>query len=109
MGDYTKLIVNCTVRDIKSCEKFSEEILERLPLCTSAYHCRGELLEIVQDVVHKKVYHVTFVTQAKYGKGIDEFIEWLGPKVVQGFGNDSIFAFEVDEYAPPRCHHIPLN
>ena len=109
MSDYTKLIVNCTVWDIESCEKFSEEILERLPICTSAYHCGGELLEVVQDSVFKNNYHVTFVTQAKHGKGIAEFIEWLGPKIVQGFGDNDIFAFEIGEYDPPRCHHIPLN
>jgi hypothetical protein len=108
VGDYTKIIVNCTVWGIESSEKFRAEILERLPLHTSAYHCGGELLQVEQDKTFKAKWHVTFITQAKYGKGIKEFIEWLGPKVMDGFGSDEIFAIEIDEYSPPRCHHVPL-
>ena len=96
MGDYTKLIVNCSIKKTENTDKLREEILEHIDLMSSAYHCGGEFLHIENEWHHRT--DITLVTQAKYGRGIDEFLAWLTPMVTNGIGEDDVFAIVCDEY-----------
>ena len=103
MGDYTKVIVNCGVkkREGEELESFKKEFLDNVYLCSSAYHCGGEVFHIDNDWHHRT--DITFVTQLKYSRGLEEFIDWLRPHVTQGFGesNDEggeMFAMSITEY-----------
>jgi hypothetical protein len=95
MGDYTKLIVNCNVMSSKSVEDYKEQFLKQVYICSSAYHCGGETLHIENEW---GALAITFVTQLKYSRGLDEFIEWLRPQVVDGFGRKNWFALSCTEY-----------
>ena len=96
MGDYTKLIVNCSIKKTENTEELEAVITERIGLTTSAYHCGGELLKISNDWHHRT--DITLVTQCKYGEGIDEFLEWLKPQVADGFGPNGVYAIVCSEY-----------
>lgn len=98
MGDYTKVIVNCSTDKMNDdeIESFKTQFLDKAYLCSSAYHCGGELLEIKNDWHHRT--DITFVTQLKYSRGLDEFIEWLKPKVTNGMGESDVFALSFTEY-----------
>lgn len=96
MGDYTKLIVNCSVKKTENTEELEAEIRDRVGLCTSAYHCGGELLKISNDWHHRT--DITLVTQCKYSRGIDEFLQWLSPQIIDGFGDEEYYAIVVTEY-----------
>lgn len=97
MGDYTKIIVNCDVKikeeDIPS---FKEELLENVEYMSSSYHCGGELLEIRNSFGQTSL---SFITQLKYSRGLEEFITWLRPFVIQGFGPNDIFCLAYTEYS----------
>lgn len=108
MGDYTKLIVNCSVEKREDIDALREEILNQIILHSSAYHCGGEVLHIGNEWHHRT--DITLVTQAKYGQGISEFLEWLKPQVINGFGESDIFAIEMDEYSNnPIIHKKELS
>jgi hypothetical protein len=98
MGDYTKFIVNCSVKklDDEGAEILEGDIRSKLSMLTSAYHCGGELVNISNDWHHRT--DISIITQCKYGNGILQFIEWLKPQVTQGFGESEIFAMEISEY-----------
>ena len=110
MGDYTKVIVNCAIKKIDEnrIEGFRKEFLDKAYLCSSAYHCGGELLEIDNDWHHRS--DITFVTQLKYGRGLEEFIEWLKPLVIQGMGENDAFALVFSEYQKePTLYYMEDN
>lgn len=107
MGDYTKLIVNCSIKKTENTDTLKEEILSRIGLTTSAYHCGGELLDISNDWHHRT--DITLVTQCKYGRGVDEFIEWLEPQVIGGFGPNDIWAIVCSEYDEKPIIHQKLE
>ena len=96
MGDYTKLIVNCSVKKTEDVEKLEQDIRERLDFMSSAYHCGGEMLEISNEWDHRT--DITLVTQTKWGNGIEDFLEWLEPQVIDGFGDEEYFAIVSCEY-----------
>lgn len=97
MGDYTKLIVNCGVKKREDIEAFKKEIEEKLDgLCSSAYHCGGELLHIDNEW-HQRT-DLVIVNQFKYSRGLDEFLDWLEPMVRDGFGDEDIWAIIATEY-----------
>jgi hypothetical protein len=98
MGDYTKVIVNCSVKKKTEAElvKYKKEWLDNVYLCTSAYHCGGELLEFSNEWNYRT--DVTFVTQLKYSQGLKEFIAWLKPQVIDGCGERGCFAMSFTEY-----------
>jgi len=99
MGDYTKLIVNCGLKKMtdKETESFKILVQEKLGgLCSSAYHCGGELLELDNEWHHRT--DLTIVNQHKYSIGIIDFIDWLRPYVVDGMGQDEVFAMAFTEY-----------
>jgi hypothetical protein len=103
MGDYTKIIVNCSLKKTEDLESLRREIYERLPLISSAYHCGGEILQVGNEWHHRT--DITLVAQAKYGRGIQEFIEWLRPQVIDGFGEGDIFAVVASEHCEiPRFY-----
>lgn len=98
MGDYNKLIVNCSINKIKDedLEKYKAEFLDKIYIGSSAYHCGGELLEINNHWHHKT--DITLVTQTKNGHLIPEFLDWLEPQVIQGCGYKEAWAMEWSEY-----------
>lgn len=92
MGDYTKLIVHAEVK----CSKDDLlKQLEELHLLDSAYHCDGVVEHIEEN---GKILNITIVGQTKYGRGQKEFIDWLQNYVVQGSGEDDVFAMKFSEY-----------
>lgn len=100
MGDYTKLIVNCSIKKTEDTEALREEILEKLGfLGSSAYHCGGEFLHIENDWHHRT--DISIISQQKYGRNIDEFLDWLRPQIVDGFGSNDTWAIVADEYSEP--------
>jgi hypothetical protein len=104
MGDYNKLIVNCNLRDVGNVEDFETEVRKRIGSTTSAYHCGGELLE-VRPYFGK--YSLSLIVQCKYGRGIEDFLEWLKPNVLQGMGPAGAYAIEFTEYsAKPKVYYI---
>jgi hypothetical protein len=106
MGDYTKLIVNCSIRKVPDgdIESFKNEFLSNVSFSSSAYHCGGEVFEVSNDW-HRT--DVTFVTQLKYSRGLEEFIEWLRPQVVDGFGEADWFALSCTEHqAEPTLYFL---
>lgn len=107
MGDYTKLIVNCSVKKMtdEEAKDFENEVLERLGgLRSSAYHCAGELCVVQNDWQHRT--ELTIVNQHKYGGGIEGFLSWLEPKVIDGIGMNSLFAIVMDEYCvTPKLYY----
>lgn len=96
MGDYTKLIVNCSVKKTDSIEELKTEILDMISLTTSAYHCGGEILEVTNSWDSTCI---SLITQAKYGSGIEEFLTWLKPQIVQGMGGRECYAIIINEYS----------
>ena len=94
MGDYTKLIVNCSVK--KQDEEKLRSKINEFYRSSSMYHCGGEVLHIDSDCFRT---NISMVSQHKYSRGIDEFIEWLEPQVIDGFGEDKIFAISCTEYS----------
>ena len=96
MGDYNKLIVNCSIKKTENIDALKQELKDRIGLVTSAYHCGGELIHA--DNEWDDSTSIVIVTQCKYGRGIEEFIEWLRPQVIQGMGDGGVFAIDFSEY-----------
>lgn len=99
MGDYNKLIVNCGIKKIKDEEidSLKEGLKDKIGLCSSAYHAGGEIIHVDNDWRHRT--DITIVTQCKYGRGIEEFIDWLKPQVIDGVGEGEVFAMNFSEYS----------
>ena len=105
MGDYTKLIVNCSVKTQD--EKKLRESIDEFYRSSSMYHCGGEILHIDTDSFRT---NITMVAQYKYSIGMNEFLEWLRPQVIDGFGEDGIFAISCTEYCKePTLYKIEGN
>lgn len=106
MGDYNKLIVNCSLKKMNKdeVELFEKRVRDSIGISSSAYHCGGELLHIDNYWHHRTDF--TLVTQAKYGIGVQEFIDWLRPQVIDGMGENETFAIEFSEYDEyPKTYH----
>lgn len=96
MGDYVKLIIDAEVRVSREA---LEHKLDELPLCVSAYHSEGFVKEIqAPEYGDKDRFMLVVVGQTKYGRGQEEFLNWLKPFVTQGSGPSEIWAFQINEY-----------
>lgn len=107
MGDYTKLIVNCSVKKMTDEEVlvFKDKIMGKMGLLSSAYHAGGEVLEVDNEWGHRT--DVTLVTQDKYGGKLDDFLNWLAPQVTNGCGQDDAWAMTWTEYQrEPDIHYL---
>ena len=109
MGDYTKVIVNCSIKKIedeKEIESFKDEFFGMVSSnSSSAYQCGGDIFHFCNEWHHRS--SITFITQMKYGRGLEEFIEWLRPKVIQGSGDSDVFAMSFSEYqTEPTLHKM---
>ena len=99
MGDYTKLIVNCNVKASKEEIELALKETGIIVGLTSAYHCGGEVLHMRAEGLSGRVMtELTLVIQAKYGRGINAFLEWLAPRVRGGSGPSDLYAIEQSEY-----------
>lgn len=98
MGDYSKLIVSCTVKVPK--EELEAKIAE-LPLTDSAYQSQERVISIEPNSssYRKDCLNLIIVGQTKFGRGQHEFCEWLKPYVVQGSGENEVFAISFSEYS----------
>lgn len=109
MGDYTKVIVNCSIKRLNNEEqaKFREEFDEIMGLLTSAYHCGGELFQLYNPRYDDSITEVVIITQDKYSRNLNKFIAWLKPKVIQGMGQGECFAMAFTEYCnKPKCYYM---
>lgn len=97
MGDYSKLIVACTVKASASDELKNK--IEELGLGDSAYQSQERVISIEPTTWRKNgALNLVLVGQTKYGRGQSEFCEWLRPHVIQGSGEDDVFAISFSEY-----------
>ena len=98
MGDYTKLIINCSINKIVGDDlvEFEETFRNKIYVCSSAYHCGGELLVFSNDWHHRT--EISLITQIKYGVGIEDFINWLRPYIKGGFGDNDCIGLSMSEY-----------
>lgn len=99
MGDYNKLIVACTVSG-----KIKDELKERvkdLNLYNSAYQSQEVVISIEPNDWHHREgdLNVVLVGQTKWGNGQLEFCEWLKPHVIQGSGENDVYAMSFNEYS----------
>lgn len=96
MGDYNVQIINARVNVPKKyASRFREEILRRLPLIDSAYHATAPFLEV--DTSFDTT--VSMITQTKYNKGVEEFLDWFKDYVLQGIGSNDIWSINYSEYS----------
>lgn len=103
VGDYTKLIVNAEVRID---EALLREKIKELNLCTSAYHCSGnvEFIEKGANRFDEGLLRLILVGQTKWGDRQGEFLDWLRPFVAQGSGSKECYAMQFSEYQDePTC------
>jgi len=99
VGDYTKLIVDA---DVKGELNILEQKVDELGLCTSGYHSEG-LVKQITPALNQRFFNLVLVGQTKYGRGQEEFLQWLSLHVVKGSGPDEIWAFQISEYcSEPR-------
>lgn len=100
MADYCKLIVSCTVMaDVV--DELNAQV-EKLGLCRSAYQSQENVQSIKPNTMvsetGRKTLCVVLVGQTKFGRGQHEFCEWLRPYVVQGSGENDVFALSFTEH-----------
>lgn len=97
MGDYCKLIVSCTVSG--AAEEELKTKVKELGMCVSAYQSQ-ERIEFIEknEWPSRGDLQVVLVGQTKYGRGQDEFCDWLRPHVTQGSGENEVFAISFSEY-----------
>lgn len=99
MGDYTKLIVSCQV-DVP--EEDLRQRVSELSLNTSAYHSQEYIVSIERsDWSHREgdcTFNLILVGQTKWGRGQEDFLNWLKPYVTDASGPLGIWAFQISEY-----------
>ena len=97
MGDYNVQIISAIVKSIKGAdlEAFRTEVLERLPLRDSAYHATAPFLSIINSPETT----ISMITQAKWNRGTEDFLDWLEPMVTQGMGMGEVWAINYSEYS----------
>lgn len=98
MGDYTKVIVNCSIKKMSDSEiiPFTDLLRSKMGITSSAYHCGGEIIKVDNSWDHRT--DVSMITQNKYGRDVFSFIEWLRPLVVEGSGQDDVYCMTFSEY-----------
>ena len=106
MGDYSKVIVECTVKVKK--EDLEAKVSE-LGLGVSAYQSEGwaTIIKPCNQDPDCEHFDLVLVGQAKYERGVEEFLGWLKPHVIQGSGTGELYAMVISEYEyAPRCFHL---
>jgi hypothetical protein len=107
MGDYSKLIVSCTTNKGLKKEQLLEK-LEDFQLYDSAYQSQEKVISIEKG--REDGLEIVLVGQRKWGRGIEDFCEWLRPFVAQGSGDNDVFAMEFSEYCTsPRLYTMELE
>lgn len=98
MGDYNTQIISAGIKRVDDdlLEELRSEILSRLGLCDSAYHATAPFLEI-RNWHHQT--NISMITQAKYNRGVEEFLDWLEPVVIDGLGQNETWAINFSEYS----------
>lgn len=98
MGDYTKLIVNASVKKMTDEEAAEFKLLleDILQPSSSAYHCGGEIIHVGNEWRHRT--DILICAQRKRGNGIEEFLAWLKPQLIDGMGEREAFALTFTEY-----------
>ena len=98
MGDYNKLIVACTVKGTSK-EELKQKV-DELGLYSSAYQSQEVVISIESNDWHhrKGDLNVVLVGQTKYGRGQNEFCDWLRQHVIQGSGENDVYAMSFNEY-----------
>ncbi len=98
MGDYNKLIVACTVKG--TVKEELETKVKELNLYSSAYQSQEQVESIKPGSWShtEKDLEVILVGQTKWGNGQREFCEWLRPHVIQGSGENDVYAMSFSEY-----------
>ena len=97
MGDYQKIIVNAEV----NCDRAELEAkIGELGLLESAYHCGGLIEDIKSSTYRAPHSSLVLVGQTKYGRGQEEFLDWLEPFVTDGSGPGEIWSIQISEYTP---------
>lgn len=105
MGDYTKVIVNCNLKNVDNLEEFESKIQEIITIgLDSAYQCSGDVFELVRGDWNTTL---VIVTQAKYSRGVEELAKFLLPYVSQGFGeNDTYLIAYTEDCINPKQYTI---
>ncbi len=98
MGDYNVQIISARIKKPPTLDdnQLREEILERLPLCDSAYHGTNPFVNVGTDSIGT---YVSLITQAKWNRGVNEFLDWFEPMVCQGIGEDDVWSINYSEYS----------
>jgi len=98
MGDYNVQIVSARLKEQKnkSIQEFEKDILDRLPLIDSAYHATSPFISLTD---HGFGLILSMITQAKWNDGTKEFLDWLEPMVLQGMGEDDVWAINYSEHS----------
>jgi hypothetical protein len=91
VGDYNVLIVSAKVRTSADEKTFKEEFQEMFPQTDSAYHATAPFIEW-------NGWTVSAIGQAKYNRGVAEFMDWLRPHVIAGMGPRDAWAINFSEY-----------
>lgn len=103
MGDYSKLIVSCTVKS--EIKKELTKRLEDFKLYASAYQSQERIVSIEESEWGN--LNLILIGQRKWGDGIEDFCNWLKPYVLQGSGENEVFAMEFSEYSTsPKLYTI---
>jgi hypothetical protein len=97
MGDYTKLIVSAVAIGVTK-EEVEAKIKELDP-SSSYYHATGTVVDVQNDDTFANRVEISIICQTKYGRGQQEFLEWMQPFVKDGSGPNDIWAIQMDEYS----------
>ncbi len=109
MGDYNALIISAKVKPQAgmTVRDFEWEISARLPPCISAYHATSHFVQVLEHDWCPGYFFLSMMTQAKYNRGVEEFLKWLEPMVMQGMGADEAWAINFSEYSrQPRIEYL---
>lgn len=101
VGDYNKLIVACTVKG--AVKEELETKVQELRLGISAYQSQELVISIEPNEwpydCDTGNLNVVLVGQTKSGMRQQDFCEWLKPYVVQGSGENDVYAMSFNEYS----------
>lgn len=106
MGDYNVQIISAKLKriDDDKLDEFKIEIQSRMPLLDSAYHATSPFISV------SNWHHCTnlsMIVQAKYNRGVEEFLDWLRPMVLGGMGPGDAWSINFSEYSKePRIEYL---
>jgi len=106
MGDYNVQIISAKLKriDDDKLDAFKEEVESRLPRGDSAYHATAPFIAVAN---WHHCTNLSMIVQAKYNRGVDEFLAWLGPQVLGGMGPGDAWSINFSEYTKnPRIIYL---